>query len=205
MRVNKQKHDVIKDAMKQRSPVFFSANNINITFESRIKKVLTGDALILVNTVDPSYISAVVSSEKFFLHVNMLRFESDEIESDGKNIIFPLKYDDAIENSRTTERYSFSREEKVICEILNPIDRQTLLKKRVMDMSSTGLCLSTHIESALFQPGTFFDELKVTIERDSFFKSSGTVIYVRKYMNLEGRIHNQVGIKFTTEVPSIFG
>ncbi len=205
MKVNKQKHDVIKDAINQHSPVFFSASNVNITFESRIKKVLPIDALVIVNTVAPNYITPVVNSQKFFLQVNMFRFESDEIKSDGKYIVFPLKYDDAIENSRTTERYSFSTEEKVVCEILNPLDRQTLLKKRVMDMSSTGLCISTHIDSALFQPGMYFEELKVTIERDSFFKSSGTVVYVRKYINIEGKIHNQVGIKFTSEVPSIFG
>ncbi|MBP9706656.1 MAG: PilZ domain-containing protein [Oligoflexales bacterium] len=189
-------------AYKYRSPVFLNCEGIDITFESCIR-MYDGNSIILENSVHPDYIRKFTQAKRFSVQINMLRFESDEIHSNGKEIIFPLKYDDSFENSRSAERYSFSKEEQVYCKLRNPFDQVTFIKKKIVDLSNTGLCLKSQSSTSLFQPGVQFSYLTVDIDGATFLQTSGTVIYVRKMMNKHGKLEEQIGIKFDKEIHQI--
>ena len=124
------------------------------------------------------------------------RLIATTISGDGQDIIFPLKKDSVIEETRQSERFSFTAEEKVICEILNPYDGSTKLSKSVMDMSATGLSLRTTFESKLFRPGTQLEDIKVLIGGEPYTQTSGTVVYTRKLLDLKNHLRLQVGIQF---------
>lgn len=192
----------INEAFKNKSPIFFHGDNVDITFQTRIKDI-RDNILLLENTVHPDFISSMVDASRFSVQINMLKFETDEIQSDGKNIIFPLKYDDSFEDSRMSERVNFTSDERVYCEFINPYDHVTILRKKVVDMSNTGICIKNSINSGLFQPGTHFTDLTIYIDSDSFFTTSGAVIYVRKLMSKNSKLENQIGIKFDSKIENV--
>jgi len=195
MAINEKALEVLNSTMRNRSPVFFSGGSTDITFETRIKKI-DSERVFLENTVKPEFITGVAKSQRFMIQVQMVRFQADRIDSDGQHIVFPLKAMSVIEETRQSERFPFSAEERVICELLNPFDNETRIFKNVMDMSAMGLSLRTRFESRLFSPGTSIPEIKVLIDGKPYASASGTIVYNRKLMTLRGRIRLQVGIKF---------
>ena len=89
----------------------------------------------------------------------------------------------------------------VIVEILNPYDGETRLSKAVMDMSATGMSLSTTFDSQLFKAETFLPSLRVMIDGELYTQTRGRVVYNRKLLDLSGQLRTQVGIKFEGQAP----
>lgn len=182
---------------RQKQSVFLSGNKLAITFQTYITAV-TDDHVVIENRVKPRFIRQFCLSSQFGLQAHMVRYQSDEIRSDGENIIFPLKENSLIEETRQAERFSFTADERVITEILNPFDNETRLSKSVMDMSATGLSLRTTFDSKLFSPNTLLPNIKVLIDGELYIQSAGRVVYSRKLLDLKGALRTQVGIKFET-------
>jgi len=195
MAIDAKNQKVLADACHERRSVFISGDNLQITFQTFILAV-HADHVTLSNRIKPRYISAFVASRAFSLQAGMVRYQSDHITSDGEHMIFPLKADAVIEETRQAERISFAADERVIAEILNPFDGETRLSKAVMDMSSTGLSLRTSFESKLFQPETYLPHIRVLIGGEVFKQGPGRVVYRRNLMDLGGQMRNQVGVKF---------
>lgn len=190
-----QAFDILSEVLQQKQPVLFSGDGINITFQTHVLAVAK-DHVVLENRVKPRFINALVKSKTFGLQARMVRFSASEIRSDGEHIIFPLKENSIIEETRQAERFSFTADERVISEILNPFDGETRLSKSVMDMSATGLSLRTTFESRLFKQGTFLPSIRVLIDGEPYVQGPGRVVYNRKLIDLTGQMRLQVGIKF---------
>lgn len=182
---------------RQKQSVFLSGNKLGVTFQTFIIAV-TDDHVLIENRVKPRFIREFSQSTQFSLQAAMVRYQTDEIRSDGEHIIFPLKENSLIEETRQAERFSFTAEERVITEILNPFDNETRLSKSVMDMSATGLSLRTTFDSKLFSPNTLLPNIKVLIDGELYIQSPGRVVYSRKLLDLKGTLRTQVGIKFET-------
>ncbi len=187
--------DILSEVLAQKAPVLFSGDGINVTFQTHILAVAK-DHVVLENRVKPRFINQVWKSNQFALQARMVRFGSNSISSDGEHIIFPLKENSIIEETRQAERFSFTADERVISEILNPFDGETRLSKSVMDMSATGLSLRTTFESRLFKQGTFLPSIRVLIDGEPYVQGPGRVVYNRKLIDLSGQMRLQVGIKF---------
>ncbi len=185
----------IDEALRLRQAVFISGDGLAITFQTFVVS-RNADGLVLANHIRPKYIGDFMNSRAFSLQIGMVRFQSDKIISDGQNVIFPLKKDSVIEETRQSERFYFTTDERVIVEILNPFDGETRISKSVMDMSATGLSLRTTFESQLFRPDTYLPTMRVLVDGELYKKGSGRVVYRRKLMDLGGQIRSQVGIKF---------
>jgi len=192
--IDERSYGVLVDAHRQKTPVFISGDGTDVTFQTFLLHV-EEDSLLVENRIKPEYISAFCRSKSFSLLVSMVRFQSQQISTDGQHILFPLKKDSVIEETRGSERFAFSSEEHVICEVLNPFDGETRLSKSVMDMSATGLSIRTTFESELFQPSTFLPDLRVLIDGEPYTQSAGRVVYKRKMLDLSGGLRLQVGIK----------
>lgn len=195
MSIDARSRAVIMEAFTQRQPVLLSGSALDVTFQTYIVSVETSH-LLLENRIKPKWISAFIASQGFSLQAGMVRFAATEVASDGERLVFPLKEDSVIEETRQAERFSFAADEKVVSEILNPFDGETRLTKSVIDMSATGLSLRTAYQSDLFEPGTVLPEVRVLIGGELYKQAQGRVVYRRKLMDLQGQMRMQVGIKF---------
>lgn len=196
--INDSIFQLIRECAGKKTPIFFSVEGLDVVFQTQIL-VIRDDSIVLANSVPPLYITKVVNSPKFFVQIQMIRFVSEEINSDGVNIVFPLKSLKPIEDNRTSKRFPFDADEKVIVEVTNPFDCETILRKSVIDISSTGLSIRSPVNSELYQPGTKFRNMKVIIKGKVYNESDGTVIYRRKFLDQEGQSYYQVGFKFDAE------
>jgi hypothetical protein len=195
MGIDQKSREVLDEAKESKVAVFFSGDGSDVTFQSSLVRV-EEEYLVLENTILPHYIRNVIKSKNFSLMVQMVRFKANKISTDGVNLIFPLESDSVIEETRGSERFLFSAEERVVCEVLNPFDKTTQITKSVMDMSATGISIRTAFASRLFSTGTKFDSMRVLIDGEQYTKTSGTVVYTRKLLDPKGHLKTQVGIKF---------
>lgn len=175
--------------------MLLSGNALPIAFQTQIKS-LDLNNIYLKNTIKPEFIRAFLSSKEFTLQAQMMRFQTNAILSGGDQLIFPLLANSVIEETRQAERYTFSSNEKVSAEIINPYDNETKLTKSVMDMSATGISIRVSIHSNLFKPGLEIQKIKVMIDGIIYSQNSGCVIYNRQLLDHLGNLHAQVGIKF---------
>lgn len=193
----KSSREILAEALAHRHSVFLSGDNLGVTFQTYLIKVSeTYDHLVIENRIKPRYISRFAQSQRFGLQVGMVRFTTDKVRSDGEHIVYHLKEDSVIEETRQAERFAFTADERVVAEILNPFDGETRLSKSVMDMSATGLSLRTTFDSKLFRPGTQLPTIRVLIDGEPYMQGAGTVVYTRKLMDLGGQLRTQVGVKF---------
>lgn len=188
-------NEILLNIWQQKSPILFSGNALQISFQTFLLDV-QNDHVLIENRVKPAWIKQMLACTQWTLQANMIRFMTDEIRSNGQHFVFPLKENAMIEETRQSERFSFSTDECVVCEILNPFDMETRVTKTVMDMSATGVSLRTSFASNLFQPGVFLPEIRVLINGASYTQTSARVVYNRRLADLSGKLRYQVGIKF---------
>ncbi len=186
---------LVEEVIRLKQAVYISGDGLPITFQTHVL-AMQADQLVLTNQIRPPYISSFMASKSFSLQVGMVRFQSDKILSDGEHMVFPLRKDSIIEETRQSERFYFNADERVIVEILNPFDNETKISKSVMDMSATGLSLRTTFDSMLFQPDTYLGNFRILVDGELYKKGAGRVVYRRKLMDVSGHLRHQVGIKF---------
>lgn len=194
MSINPRFIDSLIECSERKGTVYFASDKADIVFQTLILTV-KNDQIALKNKVPPKYIRDVMSSKEFYVQFEMARFIANSVTTDGENIIFPLKDLMQVDETREAERFPFDQEESVICELLNPYDKKTVLTKSVMDMSSAGLSIRTNFPSKLFSPNTFFDSIRVTIDGELYKAASGRVVYSRKLLDMRGKLKVQVGFQ----------
>jgi hypothetical protein len=195
MKTNPDVQTILEGCKKARVPVFISSNGLDIAFQTVIKD-LDGSSIILENMVRPEYISRFVSGEKYFLQCKMLRFQTTSVNPRGSFMSFEVHENSLVEETRQSERLIFSKDEKVIAEIMNPFDKKTILRRHVMDMSANGLSLRINTPSRPFAAGVFLPQVKVAIADRHWTTTAAEVVYNRKFMDLQGHLRVQVGLKF---------
>lgn len=186
---------VLIECMKTKTPVFVSSSGLDISFQTIIKD-LKDDTIILENKVRPEYIARFAGGAKFFLQCKMVRLQSTKVSPRGAFMAFDVQENSVLENTRQSERFMFTPDEKVIAEIVNPFENRTILKRPVMDMSATGLSLRINHPTKPFSPGVALANVRVTIDGKEWTKAQAEVVYNRKFLDLEGALRVQVGLKF---------
>jgi hypothetical protein len=200
MPIDKTSLKVISESAEKRTSVFFSAEGLDILFQTFVMAV-KNDSVVLKNPVDPALITTVVRATRFFMQCQMIQFVSDEIASDGVNIVFPLHSLKEIEETRLAQRFPFDSHEQVTVKFFNPFDGETLLTKTVMDMSATGLSIHTPFSSSLFEPGRKLKGVRILIDNEPYNHVDAEVVYKRRLYTRFGKMHVQVGLKFIEEGP----
>ncbi|SMF21970.1 hypothetical protein [Pseudobacteriovorax antillogorgiicola] len=198
MITNQTTLDTLKETAQSKTPIFLSTDDVDVVFQTTILSV-EGQHLILDNKVPPEHISRVVASKKFYLQVQMLRMETSNIHSDGAHIIFPLANLNEIEDNRGAKRFFFEGDD-VFLEVINPFDQETVLKKSVMDISTTGISIKSPMKSRLYEPGTRFTDMKILVNGEIYNRADGEVIYNRRFLDLRGKYYYQVGLRFDSPV-----
>ncbi len=196
MALPKHIHEQIVDSKDKRLPVFLSSNGLDIAFQTKIVKV-DGLEVILENLVRPEYIRKFTSGTQFTLLCKMIRLQSSHISPSGTYISFTIQDNSVIDETRQSERFMFAPEEKVYAEILNPFDQTTIIRRPVMDMSASGLSIRMNSTTKMFQAGVTLPEVRVAIDGKPYHKASANVVYGRKFLDYQGRLRVQVGLKFS--------
>ena len=138
----------------------------------------------------------MAQSQQYFLKIHSVRFVSDRITTDGVHILFPLEGLRLIEDSRSAKRFMFDASERVVMEVVNPIDQETVLRKAILDMSTTGLSIRTPMQSKLYTPGQRFEKMKIIMDGKVYNEVDGHVVYQQTFLNQKGKSYCQVGFKF---------
>ena len=195
MRLDESTIDLIRQCYNKKHFIFFSADSLKVVFQTQIL-VVRENSLILANTIPPEYIADVMKADTFVLQIQMIQFIAKSISSDGANIVFPLEELKNVEDSRGAKRFLFDNDEEVVVEVLNPMDDETLIKKNVIDISSTGISIRSKIDSKLYTPGILFKNMKVIIDGKIYNKCNGRVVYKRLFLDKLGQSYYQVGLRF---------
>ncbi|MCB9228692.1 MAG: hypothetical protein H6618_03690 [Deltaproteobacteria bacterium] len=195
MASDKQLQSLIQQAITEKFSVFLSCTEVPVTFESRVVR-MDGKTISLLNTVTPDFIRQVSKSSSFSIQIGNQKILTDQILTDGKYIMFPVPEASPGKNLRTEERVLFSDPDTCYCEILNPVDQQTILRKPILDLSRSGVSIRNDKETLLFTPGIIFQKIDIYVKNKKNDTFSGKVVYQRKLINIKGYASVQVGLKF---------
>ena len=176
-------------------PVFFSADLVDVVFETRILSV-KDDNVLLINNVPLNYISKVAQSQKFVLQAKMLNISSRLITTDGKDILFSIKDSVIKQDLRKSERVYFDVDEHMTCEFINPFDNKTVLSKQVLDMSSDGIAIKNHYNSKLFEKDLKITGFKILINGNLYMQKQVEVIYKQTLWDFSKKLRTKIGLKF---------
>ncbi len=191
-------NDILKqleDLKKEKSPIYLSSNGTTITVQCLLKKI-DQDKITIKNNISYELVKDFFNGDSYSLQCGLFKFHSKKLESDGKNIVFPMTESNLISDTRAVKRFTFGINEKIQSEILNPFDCQTRLYKSVLDMSESGISIKTPFASKVFQPGIKLPQIQILINRQPYSTAAGEVIYTRQIYTLQKKIEVQVGIKF---------
>jgi hypothetical protein len=188
---------ILQECKKEQTPVFISSSGIDVAFQTLIRELID-NTIVIENKVRPEFIAKFATGSQFFLQCKMLRLQSTKVSPRGTFMAFEVQENSVVEDTRQSERFMFTPDEKVIAEISNPFDDRTVMKRQVMDMSATGLSLRINHATKPFSPGVLLPNVRVTIDGKIWTTAQAEVVYNRKFLDLNGMLRVQVGLKFLT-------
>ena len=195
MPISTKDFDRIKASLESNRSVFFSTNEVDISFQTHVLK-FDRQAILLSNPVGHEYIKAVVNSSQFYVQLQMIRLTSDKIETDGVNIELPLLHLQSLSEARKEERIIYNPDDLAKVEFTNPVDGKTKLSKSIMDLSSTGLSMRVPFHSNLYVPDMACGQMVISIKGKIYNKINGRVKYRKLFFNENRKLFAQVGIQF---------
>ncbi|MES2746689.1 MAG: PilZ domain-containing protein [Bdellovibrionota bacterium] len=187
--------DLIRESVQRKTLVYFSANGVKTVFQTQVHSIRSR-SVVLYNSIPPEYISRVTSSSEFYLKIQSIRFVCDQISTDGVHLLYPLDNMRLVDDNRNAKRFNFGTKDTAFLEVVNPLDHETLLRKNLLDFSSTGLSFRTPIESELYTPGRRFEKMRIFMEGKLHSEASGQVVYQQSFLTKDGKSYCQVGFKF---------
>jgi hypothetical protein len=179
-----------------KSQVMLSALGVETSFVSKVLMVEEG-FVVLQNTIPIEYITAFSSAQKHFMTTGSFRLSANQVTSNGVNIVFSYDNIEETSESRSEERVQISDNE-TWCEFVNPLDGETVIRKRILDLSKTGLSLVTSWNSELLMPGRDFSQMTL-VSGGQKKTVTGKIVYNRRFVNASGRIRHQIGFQLTHE------
>jgi len=193
--VEQEIKDAIKQSIQQKSIFYLRAGSLNLNFQA-IGYKLEENTLLLRNPFPRGMVSQAMECKDFSLQVDMIQFDVQEITPQGKMLGINCQNAAFRKEVRSSERFAFNFEEQVYLETTNPRDQKTKLKKQILDMSAGGLSFVTFSESKLFTREQKVPNITVFIDGEPYKKSDGEVAYQNNFIDLQGNLKKQIGIKF---------
>lgn len=192
--MNLERH--LKEIQLKNLPIMITCSALKLSFMTKIIAV-ENKRLILLNSIPPEYISQFVKSDHHHLTTDSYRIKADKIGSDGINIVVEFSEAEGTAGARSEERITIGKQ-KAWCEFVNPMDQETTIHKKLIDFSKTGFSLVTAWDSQLFQPQVEIPNITIHID-DKVRKVDGKIVYKRQFVNFEGRIRQQIGLRIISK------
>ena len=196
MAISGKHQKVIRDAWQDERYVYLTGDGLDIRFQTRIVDV-QDERLVLSNNITPEHLKQFLKSRNFYVQIFLVNFRADSIDTDGKNILIPLKESLNIKETRQSVRNEFFPHRKEFCKFINPFDNKTPLRKRLMDLSEDGFSLVSFVETNLFSLGLVIKDIVFFSEKkDTKMTRSAEVKYIKTLVDINGKRHVQVGFEF---------
>jgi hypothetical protein len=195
MSVDDATMELIRESVQRKTLVYFSANKVKVVFQTQVHSIRSR-SVVIHNSIPPEYIARVMDSEQFYLKIQSIRFVCDQVTTDGIHLLYPLDNMRLIEDNRNAKRYNFGTKDAAFIEVMNPLDQETVLRKSLLDMSSTGLSFRTPIESMLYSAGRRFEKMRIYMDGKLHSEVAGQVVYQQSFLTKDGKSYCQVGFKF---------
>lgn len=196
MAISDKHQKVIRKAWQDERYVYLTGDGLDIRFQTRIIDV-RNDYLVLNNSVTPEYLKKFIKSRNFYVQIFLVNFRADSIDTDGKNILIPLKESLDIKETRQSVRNDFFPHRKEFCQFINPFDNSTPLHKQLMDLSEDGFSLVSFAETKLFSLGLVINDIVFfSDKKDKRMTKKAEVKYIKTLMDINGKRHMQVGFEF---------
>ena len=178
---------------KSKRQIVLSTESTKYSFLTYIKS-FKGNKLTLHNSIPPSLIKVALEAKESYLTLPKQTFNGTKITGDGKDIYFEVKDVISHEETRGEERLSFQPDENVYLEFINPYDNKTKFKKRIFDISLSGLSFETHFDSSLLSTEEILEDIIVKIGDRNIKKCTGKIVYKKKLFDTEMRQRFQIGM-----------
>ncbi len=196
MAISGKHQKLIRDAWQDERYVYLTGDGLDIRFQTKIIDV-KDDYLVLNNSVTPEHLKKFIRSDNFFVQIFLVNFRADSIDTDGKNILIPIRDSLGIKETRQSVRHEFFPHRKEFCEFTNPFDHKTLLRKRLMDLSEDGFSLVSFVETKLFNIGLVIEDIVFFQDKASQkMTKTAEVKYTKMLVDINGKRHVQVGFEF---------
>lgn len=195
MAISDKHQSLIRDAWQDERYIYLTGDSLDIRFQTRIVDV-RHNHLVLYNSVIPEYLTQFIKSRNFYVQIMLVNFRADSIDTDGKNILIPLKESLSIKETRQSVRQEFFPHRQEFCHFINPFDHKTALRKRLMDLSEDGFSLVTFVETKLFNIGLQIKNIEFFSNQKNKTTRSAEVKYIKTLMDIDGKRHVQVGFEF---------
>jgi len=116
-----------------------------------------------------------------------------------KNILIKIPLEIHRMQNRIEERTYFSTKDNVYATILHPFDSGTIIKRKVLDLSESGMSIRSRFRTKLMEPGRIFQEIKIYKNDNILIQKKAKVIYLKQIVDLQGMAQFQVGMQFIEE------
>jgi hypothetical protein len=187
--------DLIRESVQRKTLVYFSANGVKTVFQTQVHSIRSR-SVVLFNSIPLEHITRVMGSSEFYLKIQAIRFVCDQVGTDGIHLLYPLDNMRIVDDNRNAKRFNFGPKDTAFLEVVNPLDHETVLRKTILDLSSTGLSFRTPIESSLYTPGRRLERMRIFMEGKLHSEASGQVVYQQPFLTKDGKSYCQVGFKF---------
>lgn len=204
--ISTKDHYIVKDnileiltAIKQNNKeVILSTDSTSYSFLTRIKSV-AGNRIVLLNSIPPSLIKSALESTESYLSMQGTSLRGEKLSGDGKHLFFTVLSDSSHTETRGEERLSFDPDENVNVEFLNPLDKKTTFKRKVLDISPSGFSFESYFDSKLFDKGQIIENIDIKFGDKKMKHFSAKVMYKKRLFDTLHRQRYQIGLKIEQE------
>ncbi len=181
-----------KKIAKDRLSPLLSGNSSDKSYRTLILDIKE-KYLVLQNSVRFEEISAFTSSNLFTLDLGQYIAKAKIISGDGIHIFFPL-FD--IEIAQSDLVLHNNGKDSLECTFTNPFDGVTTLKKPVLAISETKVCIKGYRASKLFQENLLIPEVKIE-NKDSIIKIGQLQVKTKhQVVGLKGHLREEIWLEW---------
>ena len=198
MTANNDVIDYIKKSQENQETFVLSPKDQKISFFFEVLKI-SNDEMVIKNPIPPIHAPYVMSSSSYTVFFKNFWINIDKIIPSGTNILIKIPLEIHRMQNRIEERTYFSTKDNVYATILHPFDSGTIIKRKVLDLSESGMSIRSRFRTKLMEPGRIFQEIKIYKNDNILIQKKAKVIYLKQIVDLQGMAQFQVGMQFIEE------
>lgn len=189
---------ILQESFEAEQPVVFSPSGVATSYFCLIK-YLDETEVTIKNPFPPELVQAVLASEAFSLFCRSYRIEANALTPRGQDLVFHIPEEAVLGRERSDERFYYSDHDHAFVLISHPFDRNTIIKRKILDTSAGGLSFRARSINSFIQRGRSLPHLELYVRGTQISQLAGEIVYVTRIVDQSGDSFYQVGVRFTEE------
>jgi len=192
---------ILQESFEADQPVIFTPSGVATSYFCLIAS-LDESEVTIKNPFPPDLVKSVLASETFSLFCRSYRIEANKLTPRGQDLVFHIPDQAVLGQERSDERFYYSDHDDAFVLISHPFDRNTLIKRKILDTSAGGLSFRARSINSFIQRGRSLPRLQLFVRGNQISQRAGEIVYVTRIVDQSGDGFHQVGIRFTDEKTS---